>query len=271
MAPRKAPPVGWPPRHMAVARLGLDPLHAQIAKLIRDDIDAGILKPGARLPAEKQLAELLGVSIAPVRQALLSLAGEGYLNRRQGDGTFVRAKVVEWISMLSGFGEAHAGELVSPELEVLSSRAERARGSMGEFEPAGSTVFALRRLARSHGTPVALLNAFLDPLRFPGIGKINFAGRSLYRTLAETYGTEITRAVNTLDLVHAGHDHARLRVASGSLLLRVISTTYAGEQAVEYAEILYRPDRFRFNFESVRTAPGVFNVPRPPLRDGANT
>jgi len=244
-----------------VARFGLDPLHAQIAKLIRDDIDAGILEPGSRLPAEKQLADQLGVSIAPVRQALLTLASEGYVNRRQGDGTFVRAKVVEWISMLSGFSEAHAAELASPELEILSSRAEKARGSMGEFEPSGPTVFALRRLARSHGTPVALLNAYLDPLRFPGIGKINFAGRSLYRTLAESYGIEMTRAVHTLDLVHAGHDHARLQLASGSLLLRVISTTYAGDEAVEYAEILYRPDRFRFHFESLRTVPEAIKVP----------
>jgi len=264
MVSREISPISWPSQRGIKAGLGSGPLHAQIATLIRDDIEGGFLAPGARLPAEHQLAEHFGISIAPVRQALLTLVGDGYLERRQGDGTFVRTKVVEWISMLSGFTEAHAAQLSNPELEVVSQRLEKARTSLGELELSSSKVFALRRLARSRDTAVALLTAYLDPLRFPGIERIDFRGRSLYETLAETYCTKMARAVSTLDLVRADHEHALLNVSLGSFVLRVTSTTFAEEEPVEYAEILYRPDCFRFHFESVRTAPEVINVPRQP-------
>jgi GntR family transcriptional regulator len=262
MVSREISPISWPSQRGIKAGLGSGPLHAQIATLIRDDIEGGFLAPGARLPAEHQLAEHFGISIAPVRQALLTLVGDGYLERRQGDGTFVRTKVVEWISMLSGFTEAHAAQLSNPELEVVSQGLEKARTPPGQLELSSSKVFVLRRLARSGGTPITLLTAYLDPFRFPGVEKIDFTGRSLYETLADNYCTKMARAVSTLDLIRADHDHALLKVPLGSFVLRVTSTTFAGEEPVEYAEILYRPDCFRFHFESVRAAPEVINVPR---------
>jgi DNA-binding GntR family transcriptional regulator len=77
MAPRAFPSVSWPSKQQIVARLESVPLHAQIAKLIRDDIEAGVLQPGARLPPEPQLADYFGMSVAPVRQGLLALVNEG--------------------------------------------------------------------------------------------------------------------------------------------------------------------------------------------------
>ena len=45
------------------------PLHAQIQQLLLDLIERGVLQPGERLPAERDLAGLFGVSLAPVPQA----------------------------------------------------------------------------------------------------------------------------------------------------------------------------------------------------------
>lgn len=56
-----------------------------------------------RLPAERQLAEELGINRATLRSALRTLAGRGILEIRRGSGTMVRA-------MPSGFSR-HAGTL----------------------------------------------------------------------------------------------------------------------------------------------------------------
>lgn len=56
---------------------------------IRRMILAGTLAPGGRLPVEKDLAELLGVSRGSLREGVRALAILGVLETRQGDGTYV--------------------------------------------------------------------------------------------------------------------------------------------------------------------------------------
>jgi GntR family transcriptional regulator, transcriptional repressor for pyruvate dehydrogenase complex len=54
------------------------------------DILGGELTPGTELPAERRLAEVLGVSRPAVREALQRLAQAGLIDVRQGDATTVR-------------------------------------------------------------------------------------------------------------------------------------------------------------------------------------
>lgn len=64
----------------------VDAVREQMRTLIRD----GSLKPGDQLPAEKELAQRLNVSRATLREALHTMIGEGLLEVRRGQGTFVR-------------------------------------------------------------------------------------------------------------------------------------------------------------------------------------
>jgi GntR family transcriptional repressor for pyruvate dehydrogenase complex len=54
-------------------------------------IQAGKLKPGDRLPSERHLIEMLGVSRSSVREALQGLIAMGLVDSRPGQGTFVSA------------------------------------------------------------------------------------------------------------------------------------------------------------------------------------
>jgi GntR family transcriptional repressor for pyruvate dehydrogenase complex len=60
---------------------------AQLGQLIQE----GQLRPGDRLPPERELAARLQVSRASVREALRSLELQGLLSSRQGSGTFIAA------------------------------------------------------------------------------------------------------------------------------------------------------------------------------------
>jgi DNA-binding FadR family transcriptional regulator len=55
-----------------------------------DELMEGELAAGERLPSERRLAEVLGVSRPAVREALQRLAHAGYVDVRQGDTTTVR-------------------------------------------------------------------------------------------------------------------------------------------------------------------------------------
>ncbi|MEU4392118.1 FadR/GntR family transcriptional regulator [Kribbella sp. NPDC023855] len=60
-----------------------------VVQSIRQMIIDGRLKPGDRLPIEKDLAVALGVSRNPLREGVRALSIMGVLETRQGDGTYV--------------------------------------------------------------------------------------------------------------------------------------------------------------------------------------
>ncbi len=66
------------------------PLYAQIATRIKVAIAAGDLPPGSGLPSVRQLAGQLRINPATVVQAYRELEGDGFVEMRQGAGTFVR-------------------------------------------------------------------------------------------------------------------------------------------------------------------------------------
>jgi GntR family transcriptional regulator len=71
---------------MAVRRISLVD---QVRQGLLDDLLAGTLEPGEKLPNEDKLAERFAVSRATVREAVLGLLEAGYLIRRHGSGTYV--------------------------------------------------------------------------------------------------------------------------------------------------------------------------------------
>jgi len=60
-----------------------------IAQRILDLIVSDQIRPGERLPAERELATLLGASRPSVREAFRSLSARGYVDIRHGAGVFV--------------------------------------------------------------------------------------------------------------------------------------------------------------------------------------
>lgn len=85
---------------------------AQIAEQIRSSILAGEFNPGDKLPPERELAEMFGVSRPSVREALNILSVSGLVESYQGGGTIVKSLV-----------ETATG---SPLSELIKSEQERA-------------------------------------------------------------------------------------------------------------------------------------------------
>lgn len=261
---------GWV-ADLAVHRGSFVPLHRQIHDLVRQEIVAGRLAPGTRLSSEGELAERWGVSLAPVRQALVDLASEGYLDRGRGRGTFVRrSKFEEKLSILSSFSESHAQHGDHPELVVLyMALAPAPPEVVAALGVRARKLVLVQRLAQLESRPVALLSAYLDRDRFPGIENRQLVGGSLYRTLDTVYGVDLVRADSVIEAVHASDDEASaLGVGTGAMVLRVDSVTYDREAvAVEFSRVLYRVERFRFSLESHRIDDRVLHFPSPGAKE----
>lgn len=64
-------------------------LYRQIAEQLRSAIAAGEFAVGSRLPAERDLVKQLGVSRPSVREALIAMEVEGWVEIRTGSGVYV--------------------------------------------------------------------------------------------------------------------------------------------------------------------------------------
>jgi len=99
-------------------------------------IEGGKFKAGDKLPPERELAQLIGVSRASVRAGLQSLAAVGVVEARRGAGTFVsNGPPLLDVNPLSLFSALHGiprDELFETrrviEIDLAGLAAERARG-----------------------------------------------------------------------------------------------------------------------------------------------
>src|ERR1700761_5177944 len=79
-------PLSWAPN--LKGREG--PLYLAIADAIAADIDGSKLLPGARLPAQRALADELGIDFTTVTRAYAEAGKRGLVEGRVGHGTYVR-------------------------------------------------------------------------------------------------------------------------------------------------------------------------------------
>jgi GntR family transcriptional regulator len=226
-------------------------LYYQIEQDLRSRIGRGELKPGDRLPPEPNLASRYRVSRITVRQALARLASEGLVERRQGTGTFVRAeKVAQRTGLLTSFTEEMQYRGLQPVTRILQVGVclppEIARRAL-RLVPQDQ-VFHLTRLRLVNDEAMALTEAFLPERLVPNLQSTPLVDGSLYRTLEEVYGLELTEADEEIEAARArGNERRLLGVAQGAPILQITRTTYlATGDPVEYARVAYKAERFKY-------------------------
>jgi GntR family transcriptional repressor for pyruvate dehydrogenase complex len=130
-----------------------EPLPAQVAKRLLDYLLEGNVRPGTKLPSERNLSEQLGVGRSVVREALKSLALLGLIEVRQGDGTYVRQlesellpKAIEWGLLL---GERLTLDLVEARqhLEVVTAQLAAARRDENDLAALRAALDGMREAA----------------------------------------------------------------------------------------------------------------------------
>ena len=96
------------------------PQYVRLFRAFQQAIVAGHLQPGTKLPASRPLCTELGISRNTVKAAYEMLHSEGYVETRQGAGSFVAADLPQ-ISSLKRRKEAKSKRRVSPKLSSLAA------------------------------------------------------------------------------------------------------------------------------------------------------
>ena len=249
------------------------PLHHQVRNYLLGCIERGELLPGHILLQEREYAARFGISLAPVRQAILDLVKEGYLYRVLGRGTFVREqKVEEKISILSSFTESMRAKGLSAALRVVEQRVGKAPAAVrAMLETPDQQFVFLQRVALVEGVAMALLSSYLPARLVPGLETLDLNGQSLYGILEERYGIVLARAKNIIEVVRCrGAQSTVLGISQGTPMLQVEGMTYdVTDQFVEFSQVLYRADRFRFTIESFRRDDRVLHlIGAPDIEEG---
>ena len=128
-------------------------LRSQVIRAIEDLVVYGALSPGEHL-VESTLAERLGVSRQPVREALQTLSGAGFIELRSGRGAFVSRPTPREVyetfhvrALLEADAAAVAAVNISDEtLDALSQIVERGRS----LAPSGDSRALLELNANFH-------------------------------------------------------------------------------------------------------------------------
>ena len=227
------------------------PLYVQIAESLLDRIESGELRPGDRLPAERELSQTLEVNRMTVRRALQVLELQGLLMRRQGDGTYVTApKIERQAGNLVPFTKGMQRRGYTPGAEVITFERMPAEPSVAkELQlPVSAPVYYIRRLRLINQEPVMLERFTLPVRRVPGLERYDLASRSVYEVMETEYGISVTRARQSLEpVVAAEYEAELLRVNPGApLMLEQRLSFDQDDQPIEYGNDLYRGDRFRF-------------------------
>jgi GntR family transcriptional regulator len=242
-----------------------EPLWIQAATLIREQIDEGVLRAGARLPPERELCQQLSISRVTLRKALNQLVDAGVLNASHGRGWYVAKTVAkrEWPNTLESFTETASRMGLETTSEVL--RAEVTPASFDEAEELsiapGTDLFHLDRVRLLDEMPIALDSTQIPLSVLPGIVKADFTRDSLYTTLAEA-GVEPLRADATMEAREATAEEARhLRIEPGKplLVMRQIAVD-TGERPLFSSTIKYAGERYRLRTSFAR--PQAMGRPR---------
>jgi GntR family transcriptional regulator len=94
------------------------PMYQQIAENLRKQIDSGVLGRGSQLPTELELRERYEASRNTIRDAIKRLTGQGLVETRPGQGTFVTMKIDPFVTVLTadpevGFGGGEGATYLS--------------------------------------------------------------------------------------------------------------------------------------------------------------
>lgn len=144
-------------------------LYEQVAEQIEALIRKRHLAPGSKLPSERELAEMLGVSRPSLREAMIALETLGLVEVRVGEGTFViEQSPAEPAPLFAAAANLGPGPLEQFEarraIEVACAGHAALRATEAQIDELEAMVDELGRLVADHVNPGDVHRSFHELL-----------------------------------------------------------------------------------------------------------
>src|ERR671937_741451 len=133
------------------------------------------LQVGQAIPSERRLSSELGISRLTVRAALDDLVRDGYLERRQGSGTFVSEPKIAQRLTLTSFSEDMRRRGMVPGSRTLELRETHAGAAVGRALNVSpdARVMLIRRLRLAGGELVEFVRSLYRGDRYRLVAELS--------------------------------------------------------------------------------------------------
>jgi GntR family transcriptional regulator len=224
------------------------PLHRQLFLVLHDEIARGAMAPGDALPTEQALCDQFRVSRITVRRALADLAEQGYIERRQGVGSFVRQRGPSDAALAGG---SYMDSLRQAQFQTFIDVVERGTRTpppaIGDALGVSTDMLHILRVRRERRTrePLMVTEAWV-PAHLAGTLTTSALRRNPLYELLSAAGVVVDRIQHEITAEIAGPRNAHLlSTAIGSALLRVNRLAFVAGSPHHYVSILLSPNRSR--------------------------
>lgn len=229
------------------------PKYIQIANHIRDRILQGDLRPGDEIPSERQIVAEWGVSRPTATKALGALRATGFVDARQGSGTFVREnpqlnrRARDRYARSRETGKVYPGdewaEIVAADRAPAPAEVAEALGLQ-----LGAPALKRTRLIRDAAGPIELSTSWFPEALAATAPRLLEADRIREGTLAYVERVTGRRARMARDWIGArratADEAGRLGLGRNAAVLVVDHTTFDAEDApIEFVQAVYPPNR----------------------------
>ncbi|MDQ3235650.1 MAG: UTRA domain-containing protein [Pseudobdellovibrionaceae bacterium] len=222
------------------------PLYIQLKNKFAQAIQNGHWCPGHALPSERYLSEALDVSRITIRKTLELLLDEGLIERQQGAGTFVKQRIEQPISVLTGFSDEMKARGIVAETRVLESfiRTATAEEALTLSLKPGQQVAFLKRLRLADGKPVAVEYSVLPRHIVPNPYVIT---GSLYAYLKMQKQMPVRALQHLRANIVSSTERDLLQATDDTAVLYITRVGYLADGTpVEFTHSYYRGDSYDF-------------------------
>jgi GntR family transcriptional regulator len=235
------------------------PLYYQLKRQILSLIENSIIKEGDMLPPENELCEQLEVSRPTIRQALMELVSDGYLDRYKGRGTFVSKPKVDdrFFSKLESFNNEMRSKGLTPHTKVLIKQEIKGPHEANERLqiPLDAPIIYLSRLRSVDKVPLVYVETFLSFEKYDKVMDVDLSVNSLYDSLEEIYHVRVSRVRREIEAINAPRQDAELLEIAKNKAVSLVKTVSFSENSpdpIEFSIARYRGDLNKFSVDVYR-------------------
>jgi len=231
------------------------PRYIRLADSIKQQVIAGVLRPGNLVPSENELSLFYEVAPGTVRQALKELVNEGLLQRVQGKGTYVRRpdfdrSLFRFFKFLGG-----SDGTVVPDSKILSISVKSApRHVCGSLSlKKNAKAIYINRLRKLENCPVLVEQIWLSEARFKPLLTLskNEFGPLLYPIYEKKCNAIVACANEDLTIETASSKTAEALGIERNQAVVVIDRLALGfdERPLEWRRSYGRADQFHYQVD----------------------
>ncbi len=192
-------------------------VYEKAQQFILDLVKGPGYRAGDRIPSERELSEMTGISRMTVRKAIGHLVDRGVLERRGTAGTFLPTAVIKR-PVSEGMFSHGISEIVrqcggepGSRLLVFERHAADARVAERLGIKTGDPVIVMRRLRTVNGQPFCIETTHMADTRVPGLVADDLLGqRSFYDLLEQRYGIRMHGGEGVISVTTASPQEASL-------------------------------------------------------------